>query len=158
MGGFPEALASTDYLIDVGRGSGRLAKPLSSTLVEGHYLGIDICPRAPRHDGCGNIIMEAPRPSWPSIKHRHCGTGRSGRIFSILFRADDPLSFVDTGYLEEARRVLEPGRGNFSFPPSNSRSLDRPAFAATLHNERNGIESPLTDFIERSAMTVWANT
>ena len=29
-------------------------------------------------------------------------------------------------------------------------------FAATLHNERNGIESPLNVFIERSAITVWA--
>ena len=36
-------LASTGYLIDVGCGSGRLAKPLSSYL-KGRYLGIDIVP------------------------------------------------------------------------------------------------------------------
>ena len=146
-------LASTDYLIDVGCGSGRLAKPLSSYL-RGHYLGIDIVPELV--DYAQRITA---RPDWRFTAIDHIGIpeqdGQADMVcfFSVLTHL---LHEQGYWYLEEARRVLKPGgKIVFSFL-----EFTQPAhwavFAATLHNERHGVESPLNVFIERSAIAVWA--
>src|SRR5829696_6531858 len=51
-------LKPTDYLIDVGCGSGRLAKPLAEYL-HGKYLGIDVVPELVRY---ARLLVS--RPAW----------------------------------------------------------------------------------------------
>jgi ubiquinone/menaquinone biosynthesis C-methylase UbiE len=146
-------LASTGYLIDVGCGSGRLAKPLSAYL-KGRYLGIDIVPELVDY-----ARQVTARPDWRFAAVDHIGIpeqdGQADMVcfFSVLTHL---LHEQGYWYLEEARRVLKPGgRIVFSFL-----EFTQPAhwavFSATLHNERHGIESPLNVFIERSAISVWA--
>src|SRR5262245_32420014 len=146
-------LASTGYLIDVGCGSGRLAKPLSAYL-RGPYLGIDIVPELV--DYARRITA---RPDWRFAVVDHIGIPERDHqadmvcFFSVLTHL---LHEQGYWYLQEAQRVLKPGgKIVFSFL-----EFTQPAhwavFDATLHNERHGIESPLNVFIERSAIAVWA--
>jgi ubiquinone/menaquinone biosynthesis C-methylase UbiE len=146
-------LGSTDYLIDVGCGSGRLAKPLSSYL-KGRYLGIDVVP-----DLVDYASRITARPDWRFKVVDHIGIpeqdGRADMVcfFSVLTHL---LHEQGYWYLQEARRVLKPqGKIVFSFL-----EFTQPAhwavFDAALHNEKHGIETPLNVFIERSAITVWA--
>ena len=99
-------LKPTDYLIDVGCGSGRLAKPLSNYLT-GKYLGIDVVP---------GLVAYArtlvPQPEWrfevaeglkiPEVDRK----ANMVCFFSVLTHLLHEESFV---YLREARRVLKPG-------------------------------------------------
>ena len=99
-------LKKTDYLIDVGCGSGRLAKPLSEYLT-GKYLGIDVVP---------GLVAYArklvPRPDWrfevaEGLKIPEAdGQADMVCFFSVLTHLLHEESFV---YLREARRVLKPG-------------------------------------------------
>ena len=146
-------LASTGYLIDVGCGSGRLAKPLSAYL-RGRYLGIDVVA-----DLVDYARRVTDRPDWRFTVVDHIGIpeqdGQADMVsfFSVLTHL---LHEQGYWYLEEARRVLRPGgRIVFSFlefaEPGHWAVFD-----ATLHNERQRIETPLNVFIERSAIAVWA--
>jgi SAM-dependent methyltransferase len=99
-------LKKTDYLIDVGCGSGRLAKPLSEYLT-GKYLGIDVVPGLVEY-----ARKLVPRPDFrfevaeglkiPEANH----TADMVCFFSVLTHLLHEESFV---YLREARRVLKPG-------------------------------------------------
>lgn len=99
-------LRRDDYLIDVGCGSGRLAKPLS-TYLSGKYLGIDVVPGLV--DFARKLVA---RPDW----RFELATGlsipeddqRADMVcfFSVLTHLLHEESFV---YLREARRVLKPG-------------------------------------------------
>lgn len=97
-------LQSTDYLIDVGCGSGRLAKPLSSYLT-GKYLGIDVVPAqvdyarklVNRSDWRFELAEGLTIPEKDQKADMVC-------FFSVLTHLLHEESFV---YLREAKRVLK---------------------------------------------------
>jgi SAM-dependent methyltransferase len=99
-------LQKTDYLIDVGCGSGRLAKPLAEYLT-GKYLGIDVVPGlieyarklVPRADWRFEVAEGLKIPEADESADMVC-------FFSVLTHLLHEESFV---YLREAKRVLKPG-------------------------------------------------
>lgn len=99
-------LGKNDYLIDVGCGSGRLAKPLSDYLA-GRYLGIDVVPGLVKY--ARNLV---PRPDWrfelASGLTIPEADGQADMVcfFSVMTHLLHEQSFV---YLREAKRVLRPG-------------------------------------------------
>ena len=145
-------LGKDGYVIDVGCGSGRLAKPLSEYLT-GRYLGIDIVPEMV--DYARQLVQ---RPDWRfevakglSIPERD-GTADMVCFFSVFTHLLHEQTYV---YLREAKRVLKPdGRIVFSF-------LE---FAVPSHwvpfelsvNEKTPERNPLNMFISRDAIKAWA--
>ncbi|HSB27716.1 MAG TPA: class I SAM-dependent methyltransferase, partial [Pyrinomonadaceae bacterium] len=99
-------LKKTDYLIDVGCGSGRLAKPLSEYL-DGKYLGIDVVPELVNY-----ARKLVPRSDWKfqvaSGLTIDEADGQADMVcfFSVLTHLLHEESFV---YLKEARRVVKDG-------------------------------------------------
>jgi SAM-dependent methyltransferase len=99
-------LRRDDYLIDVGCGSGRLAKPLSEYL-SGKYLGTDIVPElvayarklVARPDWHFEIARGLTIPEEDGMADMVC-------FFSVLTHLLHEESFI---YLREAKRVLKPG-------------------------------------------------
>jgi ubiquinone/menaquinone biosynthesis C-methylase UbiE len=144
-------LRKGDYVIDVGCGSGRLAKPLSDYL-EGQYLGIDVVPDLLAH---AQTLVD--RPNWrflpaPGLTIPE-SAGRADVVcfFSVFTHLLHEQSFA---YLKEAKRVLRPtGKIIFSF-------LE---FAIPNHwavFERNiaaiGTLQPLNQFMSRDGIGCWA--
>ena len=140
------------YVVDVGCGSGRLAKPLAEYLTTGKYLGIDIVPELV--DYARNLVV---RPEWRfEVAEGLCIPDQDGQadmvcFFSVFTHLLHEQSYV---YLQEAQRVLKPGgKIIFSF-------LD---FAIPCHwavfesNVRDiGGEYPLNMFISREGIRAWA--
>ena len=99
-------LTTEDYLIDVGCGSGRLAKPLAEYL-KGKYLGIDVVPELV--DYARALVS---RPDWRFEGAEGLKIPEADKqadmvcFFSVLTHLLHEESFV---YLREARRVLRPG-------------------------------------------------
>lgn len=99
-------LQKNHYVIDVGCGSGRLAKPLSEYLT-GKYLGIDVVPQL--IDYACKLVG---RPDWRFEMAQGLtipeADGKADMVcfFSVLTHLLHEESFV---YLREARRVLKPG-------------------------------------------------
>jgi ubiquinone/menaquinone biosynthesis C-methylase UbiE len=99
-------LKPNDYLIDVGCGSGRLAKPLAEYL-KGKYLGIDVVPGL-----VGYARKLVARSDWrfevaEGLKIPEAdGQADMVCFFSVLTHLLHEESFV---YLLEAKRVLKPG-------------------------------------------------
>lgn len=99
-------LRTSDYVIDVGCGSGRLAKPLSEYL-EGRYLGIDVVP-----DLLNYARRVAARPDWRFELASGLTIPEQDQqadvvcFFSVFTHLLHEESFV---YLREAKRVLKPG-------------------------------------------------
>lgn len=99
-------LRPTDYLIDVGCGSGRLAKPLAEYL-KGRYLGIDVVPELIDY-----ARRTVSRPDWRFENAQglripeQAQTADMVCFFSVLTHLLHEESFV---YLREATRVLKPG-------------------------------------------------
>ena len=99
-------LKTTDYLIDVGCGSGRLAKPLSEAH-SGKYLGIDVVPGLIEY--ARKLVS---RPDWRFELAEGLKIPEADQaadmvcFFSVLTHLLHEESFV---YLREARRVLKPG-------------------------------------------------
>lgn len=99
-------LRSDSYLIDVGCGSGRLAKPLTSYL-SGHYSGFDIVT-----DLVDYARTISGRPDWRFGVVDHIqipepdGCADMVCFFSVLTHLLHEQSYW---YLEEAIRVLKPG-------------------------------------------------
>lgn len=100
-------LTPMDYLIDVGCGSGRLAKPLSEYLTDGAYLGFDVVPD----------LVEHARASVPAKNFEfQVSTGyripeKDGKVNWVVFFSvfTHLLHEHSYRYLEEAKRVLRPG-------------------------------------------------
>lgn len=99
-------LTPGDYLIDVGCGSGRLAKPLAEYL-HGKYLGIDVVPGLVAY--ARKLVA---RPDWRFEVAEGLAIPEADQqadmvcFFSVLTHLLHEESFV---YLREAKRVLKPG-------------------------------------------------
>jgi 2-polyprenyl-3-methyl-5-hydroxy-6-metoxy-1,4-benzoquinol methylase len=146
-------LSKTGYLVDVGCGSGRLAKPLSRWL-EGRYLGIDLVPAlidyarklVDRKDWTFRLIRNIEIPEANGQAEVVC-------FFSVFTHLLDEECFW---YLEEAKRVLKPdGRIIVSFlelsdPDHFSVFLD------TVDRAKRGAIGPINKFISRSSIDIWA--
>lgn len=143
-------LAPTDFVIDVGCGSGRLSKPLSLYL-QGPYLGIDIVPELVAH-----AKALVARPDWTFSTATGLEIPEAADradivcFFSVFTHLLHEQSYV---YLREAKRVLKPGgRIVFSFlefaMPSHWN-----IFENTVANIGPG---HLNVFIGRDAIQAWA--
>lgn len=142
------------YLVDVGCGSGRLAKPLGSYST-GPYLGTDVV--AELVDYARGLCA---RPEW----RFETVTGltipeeaeRADMVcfFSVFTHLLHEQTYL---YLEEAKRVLKPGgRIVFSFLEF-SMPVHWAVFEKTVEDARCSREHPLNVFIERSAIGTWAS-
>lgn len=145
-------LQPDDYVIDVGCGSGRLAKPLAEYL-RGPYLGIDVVPELV--DYARNLVG---RPDWrfeiapglqiPEVDDRAdivC-------FYSVFTHLLHEQSFA---YLKDARRVLKAGgRIVFSF-------LEFAIPSHWLVFEKNvaeiGRQDHLNMFVGRDGIRAWAS-
>lgn len=141
------------YLIDVGCGSGRLAKPLAAWL-EGRYLGIDLVPALVAH-----ARRIAARPDWRFQVIDHIGIpeadGQADMVcfFSVLTHLTHEQSYW---YLEEACRVLKPGgRIVFSFLEFRE-PVHLKVFLDTVVAAKRKAEMPMNTFMDREAIGYWA--
>jgi len=146
-------LPQDGYLVDVGCGSGRLARPLSAWL-KGRYLGIDLVPALVAH-----ARKIAARPDWRFQVIQHIGIPEGDDqadmvcFFSVLTHLTHEQSYW---YLEEARRVLKPGgRIVFSFL-----ELREPAhlkiFLDTVAAMKRKVSMPMNTCIDRETIGFWA--
>lgn len=142
------------YLVDVGCGSGRLAKPLAAWL-HGHYLGIDLVPALVAH-----ARKISARDDWRFQVIDHIGIpeadGQADMVcfFSVLTHLTDVQSFW---YLEEARRVLKPGgRIVFSFLEFREPAHMK-VFLDTVAAAKRKVEMPMNTFLDRETIGHWAD-
>lgn len=146
-------LSKSDYLVDVGCGSGRLAKPLSKWL-DGRYLGIDLVSAlvdyakkiANRKDWKFRVIKNIEIPE---------GDGQADMIcfFSVLTHLLDEQCYW---YLEEAKRVLKPdGRIVVSFLEFSDPAQFK-IFLKTVDRAKQGWVGPINKFIDRNSIDIWA--
>jgi ubiquinone/menaquinone biosynthesis C-methylase UbiE len=146
-------LRPDSYLIDVGCGSGRLAKPLTSYL-SGHYSGFDVVADlveyarkiSGRPDWRFGIVdhIEIPEPD---------GCADMVCFFSVLTHLMHEQSYW---YLEEAIRVLKPGgKVVFSFLDfADPRQWS--IFLATIQQSKASIETPINVFISKEMIETWS--
>lgn len=139
------------YVVDVGCGSGRLAKALTPYL-DGRYLGIDIVPEFVEH---ARGLVEQPEwrfevasgteiPERDDVADMVC-------FFSVFTHLLHEQSYV---YLREAKRVLKPGgRVVFSFLEFAIAS-HWAVFESTL--AQMDATEPINVFIGRDAIEAWA--
>ncbi len=145
-------LKEDSYVIDIGCGSGRLAKPLSQYL-KGKYLGIDIVPELISY--ARQIVG---KPDWRfevaeglSIPEKD-GTGDFVCFFSVFTHLLHEQSYV---YLQEAKRVLKPqGKIVFSFLDFNVPSHWN-VFKCNI-NDLQFNSHPLNMFFCKDAIQIWA--
>jgi len=142
-------LTEHDYLIDVGCGSGRLAKPLSVYL-KGKYLGTDVVSElvdfarsnVKRSDWSFKVVSDFVIPEDDDKADMVC-------FFSVLTHLLHEHSFL---YLKEAIRVLKPGgKIIFSFLEFKIPSHLR-VFEETIANPTGGV---LNQFICRDGIRAW---
>lgn len=143
------------FLIDVGCGSGRLAKPLSSFLT-GTYLGIDVVPEflSNARDITGRRDWRFELADGLSIP-AETGTADMVCFFSVITHLLHEESYI---YLEDAFRVLKPGgRAVVSFLefhiPSHWAVFDQMIASRRLSMNT----APLNQFISRDALDSWAS-
>jgi SAM-dependent methyltransferase len=141
------------HLVDVGCGSGRLARPLSAWL-SGTYLGVDLVPDLIEH-----ARKISARPDWRFEVIDHIGIpeadGAADMVcfFSVLTHLLHEQSYW---YLEEAHRVLKPGGAVvFSFLEFRD-PVHLQIFRDTVTNHKLKHMQPLNTFIDRGALEVWA--
>ena len=144
-------LRDQDYVVDVGCGSGRLAKPLSLYL-KGKYLGTDVVPElvayaaklVQRRDWRFEVVEGIAIPEGDGVADLVC-------FFSVLTHLLHEESYV---YLREARRVLKPG-GTMVFSFLEFAAPGHwPVFEKSI--ESIGSNAPLSVFIGRDAIAAWA--
>ena len=142
-------LRDSNYLIDVGCGSGRLAHKLS---VE-RYLGTDVVPSLLDHarSVCPNpawrfrVVDEIVIPEQDGIVDMAC-------FFSVFTHLLHEDSFR---YLREARRVLRPG-GKVVFSFLEFRAEHWHIFEAGVRDHDENRERPHNQFLDRDAIRMWA--
>jgi len=147
-------LRPDDHLIDVGCGSGRLAKPLAAHL-SGRYLGVDLVP-----DLVAHARQVAGRPDWrfEVIDHIEIPEADGAADMVCFFSVMTHLLHEQTfWYLEEAKRVLKPGgRIVFSFVEFRE-PKHMPIFWDTLRTAKARAPAPLNVFIDREGIQCWAD-
>ena len=145
-------LTDRDYVIDVGCGAGRLAKPLSEFLT-GKYLGTDIVPDlvhyarklVNRPDWRFEVVENLVIPEQDEQASFVC-------FFSVFTHLLHEQSYT---YLREAKRVLKPGGKvilsflEFSIPSHWN------VFEGTLGDVEG--DHPLNVFLSRDAIQAWAS-
>jgi SAM-dependent methyltransferase len=146
-------LRPDDFLIDVGCGSGRLAKALRGYLQPDRYLGTDVLPELLDH-----ARMMVGRPDWRFELSdgvaipQEAGTANMVCFFSVLTHLPLERCYA---YLQEARRVLRPdGKIIFSFlefPVAGHWQI----FEAMVN--ASGSATPWVQFIGRDAIDAWAS-
>jgi SAM-dependent methyltransferase len=145
-------LPADGYLIDVGCGSGRLAKPLSAHLKD--YLGVDLVP-----DLVAHARKIANRPEWrfQVIDHIEIPEADGAADMVCFFSVMTHLLHEQTyWYLEECRRVLKPGgKVVFSFLEYGE-PWHWATFMQTLEGEKRGTNTHLNVCIDRAAIPIWA--
>jgi SAM-dependent methyltransferase len=146
-------LPERGYLIDVGCGSGRLAKALLDEW-RGFYLGVDLVP-----DLIAHARTVGWRPGWRFEVIDHIDipekSGRADMVcfFSVLTHLLHEQSYW---YLEEARRVLKPGgRVVFSFLEYGD-PAHWGVFMDTLEASKGRAVIPLNVFLDRPSIDLWA--
>lgn len=146
-------LKPTDYLIDVGCGSGRLAKPLSRDHV-GPYLGIDVVESflAYARDLVGRADWRFEQVNHIEIPEAD-GAADCVCFFSVFTHLLHEQSYW---YLQEAQRVLKPG-GLVVF---STLEFGEPAhwrtFIETVNLSRAQADAPLNVFLGREIIPIWA--
>lgn len=145
-------LRKHDYLIDVGCGSGRLAKPLAQYL-EGKYLGIDVVPELLSY--ARNLVQ---RPDWRFELAAGLTIPEQDQkanmvcFFSVFTHLLHEESFV---YLREAKRVLKPG-GKIVLSFLDFRiDAHWSIFESNVADIGNG-SRPLDIFISAEMLRAWA--
>jgi ubiquinone/menaquinone biosynthesis C-methylase UbiE len=145
-------LQAGDFVIDVGCGSGRLAKPLSQYL-SGRYLGIDIVPELVDY-----ARWVVGRPDWRFEEAKGLVIPEKNTVADMIcfFSVFTHLLHEETyTYLLEAKRVLKPGGvivfSFLDFSVAGHWNI----FDANLKDM--GINShPLNMFISKDAIRAWA--
>lgn len=146
-------LQRDSYLIDVGCGSGRLAKPMASYL-SGHYSGYDVVAdlvdyarkSSGRSDWRFGVVDHIAIPEPDSCADMVC-------FFSVLTHLLHEQSYW---YLEEAIRVLKPG-GTLVFSFLDfAESVHWPIFIGTLQEFKDLVDVPMNVFISKEAIRIWA--
>ncbi len=147
-----QGLQKNHFVIDVGCGSGRLAKPLADYLT-GPYLGIDVVSEllnyastiTKRQDWRFEVARGLHIPAKDESADWVC-------FFSVLTHLRHEESFI---YLKEAKRVLKPtGKIVFSFLEFSIPS-HWTVFEHNLANVENSYH--LNQFISRDGIAAWAH-
>ena len=147
-------LKPDDYLIDVGCGSGRLAVPISRYL-RGRYLGTDVVPELAEY---ARAITK--RPDWRFEVVENIGIPEVSEaadmvcFFSILTHLLHEEAYI---YLEEAYRVLRPGGRVIVSFLEFAMAFHWGIFEDTVADAKAFGDHPLNVFIERIALTRWAD-
>lgn len=148
-------LRPSDFLIDVGCGSGRLARPLSAYL-HGKYSGFDVV-----EDLVEYARLTVNRPDWRFEVIDHIaipepdGTADFVCFFSVITHLLHEHSYW---YLEEAKRVLKPGGKIVVSFLEFAEPAHWPVFHDTLAGAKVPPNSdPLNVFTERGVFEVWAS-
>lgn len=140
------------YVIDVGCGSGRLAKQLSGYST-GRYLGIDIIPELLDH---ARRIVE--RPDWRFERANGLSIPEEDNaadmvcFFSVFTHLLHEQTYV---YLQEAKRVVKPG-GIIVFSFLDFTVPDHWNVFVYNQLDLDVNAHPLNMFISKDAIRVWA--
>lgn len=149
-------LQPNDYLIDVGCGSGRLAFALARSPWRDsmRYLGIDIVPEMLEF-----AAEKCARPGWrfefvsePKIPEAD-GVAQMVCFFSVFTHLLEEESFL---YLEEARRVLQPGGRIVASYLDIADPKHWEIFDANVRSARMRQEKPMDIFLSEDFFTTWA--
>jgi ubiquinone/menaquinone biosynthesis C-methylase UbiE len=145
-------LSPDDRVVDVGCGSGRLAKALDSYL-RGAYLGIDVVPDLIEY--ARKLVV---RPDWRFVLAEGFRIpepdGRTDFVcfFSVFTHLLHEHSYL---YLQEAKRVLRPGGKVVLSFLEFSCAIHWPVFEQAVRDASG--PSVLTQFVSRDALVAWAN-
>jgi ubiquinone/menaquinone biosynthesis C-methylase UbiE len=147
-----QGLRPDGFVVDVGCGSGRLSKPLS-TYLTGSYLGTDVVPELLEHarqsvarpDWRFELVDDLTIPAADASADIVC-------FFSVFTHLRHEESYC---YLQEAKRVLQPqGCIVFSF-------LEFAIYSHWDVFESNlagiGSDAPLNQFMSRDGIRAWAD-
>lgn len=145
-------LRPDDYLIDVGSGSGRLAKALAEYL-RGKYLGVDVVP-----DLIEYARRIAGRPEWRFELAQGFRIPEQDAqadvvcFFSVFTHLLHEHSYV---YLQEAKRVLKPGGKVVLSFLEFANPLHWPVFEQSI--QAASVPSTLVQFMSRDGLQAWAS-
>jgi ubiquinone/menaquinone biosynthesis C-methylase UbiE len=146
-------LRPDSYLIDVGCGSGRLAKPLTTYLF-GHYSGFDIVA-----DLVNYARQISGRPDWRFGVVDHIqipepdGCADMVCFFSVLTHLLHEQSYW---YLEEAIRVLKPGGKIMISFLDFDETAHWPIFIYTLKLSKDSADVPMNVFMSKEMIRTFA--